>query len=949
MLARLLRALLFLFMMLALPLSRVPLSAHSQSVEPVTISFQEGVAPTADYTGTRDTYLSEPAPTTNYAVPTTLVLDGDAPDDADYARDEMAALLAWDIQSIPPGSRVTQVEVKLNVNYRNTGTWQVYGMFHPWSETEATWLRAASGQPWHFPGAQSSWDRGSTPVGSLSTSTTSSTVTLNEQGIELVQRWVNDPSCNHGLIIAKSISSLRTSVSSSESSSLAARPRLTITYQPPPELNTPPSADALAPTANEDIPLPLALTGSDPDGDPLVYRIATLPEHGQLVLAGDQVIYRPNLHYNGADSFSYAVSDGRMESEPAAVSIMVLPVNDAPAPVLSANTWEGSAPLAVQLTASASDLEDSTGITFQWDIAGLAAAAGSQAEYTFTGPGFYPVTLTAADAAGGSSQVTRTVVVHDPNATARTNVILFVGDGMGINQVRAASMFGYGREGALRFEGFPYQALMKTRSANSSTTDSAAAASAMATGVKVNNAVISQAIPGDGRDLYTVLESARDHGQSTGLVTTNNITDATPAGFGAHTPDRENEAEIAADYLTQTRPNVLFGAGDFGMTHQAALDAGYQLVTNLAEMQALDTEAAAFVSGQFGDKPLPYEFDWSGSQPHLADMTETALNILDNDPDGFFLLVEDENTDRAAHLYDIRKVVHDVLELERAVDRAVAWARTHPNTLIVVLADHETSGYQLLADRGLGNYPDSAWTVLNHTGQDVKVYALGSGAWRVNGTIDNTQIATILAGGAFNHPPVVSTNAIQTATIEMPVNLSASVSDDNLPAAGALQYTWSLVEGPGAVDVANPNAPQTQAVFHALGDYKFDFTASDGDLSTEVMITVTVQERVNLAPKVTLAVDQTVYLGDGILLSASVTDDDFPNPLTFQWTQVSGPGTVNFASPTASATQAAFTLPGRYVLRFEASDGDKVGSAAVTITVLDRFFLPAVLAPNPQP
>ena len=118
------------------------------------------------------------------------------------------------------------------------------------------------------------------------------------------------------------------------------------------------------------------------------------------------------------------------------------------------------------------------------------------------------------------------------------NVILFIGDGMGFEQVKAAGIYAHGTSGTLSFESLPYQGEVTTTSADNPVTDSAAAATAMATGFKVNNRVISVAIPGDGRDLETVLERLRDQGKSTGLVTIAYVTHATPAAFGAHESDR---------------------------------------------------------------------------------------------------------------------------------------------------------------------------------------------------------------------------------------------------------------------------------------------------------------------------------------------------------------------------------------------------------------------------
>jgi alkaline phosphatase len=151
------------------------------------------------------------------------------------------------------------------------------------------------------------------------------------------------------------------------------------------------------------------------------------------------------------------------------------------------------------------------------------------------------------------------------------------------------------------------------------------------------------AIPGDGSELETMLEYFSYRGKTTGLVTTTYMTHATPAGFGAHEPSRDNLPQIAGDYLNQTRPNVIFGGGANGLSIPDAVAAGYTVVTDRAEMQALDLDSVTLASGQFGSTHFPYEYDYFmgiddgyDTLPHLSEMTTSALDILDADPDGFF-------------------------------------------------------------------------------------------------------------------------------------------------------------------------------------------------------------------------------------------------------------------------------------------------------------------------
>jgi alkaline phosphatase len=335
--------------------------------------------------------------------------------------------------------------------------------------------------------------------------------------------------------------------------------------------------------------------------------------------------------------------------------------------------------------------------------------------------------------------------------TSPTNVIFCIGDGMGFEKVKAAGIYIHGEAGTLSFEAFPYQAEMTTYSANSSTTDSAAAATAMATGFKVNNGVISTALPGDGRELYTLLEGFKDQGKSTGLVTTTFITHATPAAFGAHEPQRGNLAEIAGDYLNQTCPNVLLGGGGNGMSETAAEAAGYTVVTDRNSLLSLDTETVTRVSGQFGDTNLPYEFDGLGALPHLSEMATTALDILTKDPNGFFLMIEGGRIDHAGHSNDIQRNVFETIEFSKTVQVAFDWAKGRSDTLIIVTADHETGGLKVLENNGHGNFPTVSWSTGGHTTTNVPLYSWGVNAERISGVMDNTDLVDVVTCGQSPH------------------------------------------------------------------------------------------------------------------------------------------------------------------------------------------------------
>jgi len=320
------------------------------------------------------------------------------------------------------------------------------------------------------------------------------------------------------------------------------------------------------------------------------------------------------------------------------------------------------------------------------------------------------------------------------------NVILCIGDGMGYEQIRAASLY-VGRP--LVFEEFSYQSEMTTDMSGLGVTDSAAAGTAIATGTKVYSGVLSVAMPGDRAPMETLLEFSKKQQKLVGLVSNCAITDATPAAFAAHQTSRTNRSGIAADFLNSSRPNVLFGGGGMGMSVGTAQAAGYAVVVDAAGLAALQPGQYSHVSGQFGDGNLPYAYDGLGELPELSAMTRKALSLLHN-PDGFFLVVEGGRIDPACHANDLPRAVTEVLAFESAVAEVMAWAAGRSDTLVVVTADHETGGLDILADGGVGVLPRVSWTGFSHTPVPVPVFAWGANADLVDLVRDNTDIHLFL-------------------------------------------------------------------------------------------------------------------------------------------------------------------------------------------------------------
>ena len=280
------------------------------------------------------------------------------------------------------------------------------------------------------------------------------------------------------------------------------------------------------------------------------------------------------------------------------------------------------------------------------------------------------------------------------------NVILFIADGFG----PASATF------ARDFSGQPLAidgvlvGTLSTYSASSKVTDSAAAATALASGIKTYNGAVG--VDTLRLPVGTLVEAAEARGLSTGLVSTAAITHATPAAFSAHVPDRGSQSEIAAQQAVQ-EIEVLLGGGlryyvpsaEGGVREDGAhlLDAmrsrGYHVVSNRTELNG-DVETP--VIGLFTMNHMAYEVDRDPEvEPSLAEMTRAAIGLLDDDPDGFFLMVEAGRIDHAAHGNDPAGHVHDILAYDDAVAAALEFARQDGETLVVGVADHETGGLTL--------------------------------------------------------------------------------------------------------------------------------------------------------------------------------------------------------------------------------------------------------------
>lgn len=401
-----------------------------------------------------------------------------------------------------------------------------------------------------------------------------------------------------------------------------------------------------------------------------------------------------------------------------------------------------------------------------------------------------------------------------PQGVAK-NIIFMIVDGMGFEHVKAARIFN--GEIPFSFERYPCTSRVSTcpfagadvsyrcTRDREQITDSAAAATAMATGIKVKNGVISRRLPGSSDDMETILELMKRMKKSTGIVATKLVSDATPAAFVSHADDRSHTEDILKSMFNGATPNVILGADD--ELHRRYAESGaasYQMVHSAQALRNLANEISR--SGDCTSKNCPHIYGGFSAHemipgvygmvsglpleasperifkerdlPHLSEMTDAALKILSKNSQGFFLMVESSMPDMISHYNRIIDgiegadsaiyiLIREMLQVQKTIHVIESFVNKNPDTLVILTADHETGGL-MVDDKNTscvgqkGCVPKVYWTSLpyesdedgavRHTGVDVPLYAVGRGAERFcKANINNTDIPHLALGRSMDN------------------------------------------------------------------------------------------------------------------------------------------------------------------------------------------------------
>lgn len=311
----------------------------------------------------------------------------------------------------------------------------------------------------------------------------------------------------------------------------------------------------------------------------------------------------------------------------------------------------------------------------------------------------------------------------DPN-TKPWNIILMIGDGNGLAQITAAMI---ANKGNLSLTNIKDIGLIKTSSYDDLVTDSAAGATAMATGQKANNRAIGLG-PKD-EVLNSLVKIASSKGYRTGIITTDAIYGATPSSFYAHVKDRDNTQGILQDLKKSNLDFFISGGGSF----ETELSDIFK-PTTLREFNTLDSRTAIYL----GDNKMPTM--QNGRKDMLPKSLEKSLNVLSSGKKPFFIVVEGAQIDNGGHSNKVSTIVDEMLDFDAAVAEALTFADKTENTLVLITADHETSGFGIVGGDIQKGEVQGDFLTIDHTAIMVPLFAYGPQAQNFRGVYENSGI-----------------------------------------------------------------------------------------------------------------------------------------------------------------------------------------------------------------
>jgi alkaline phosphatase len=319
------------------------------------------------------------------------------------------------------------------------------------------------------------------------------------------------------------------------------------------------------------------------------------------------------------------------------------------------------------------------------------------------------------------------------------NIILMIGDGMGITQITAGLI---SNKGSLNLERIKNIGLHKSFAYNDLVTDSAAGATAFSCGVKTYNGAIG--VDHDTIAIKTILEEAEDRGLETGLVATSTIVHATPASFISHNKYRRNYEEIALDMMNVDAEVLIGGGKKFFDRREDEKRLDLELVKNnyivksfldedIKDLKLSPKQKLVYFTS---DKdPLPY----SQGREYLLPASQLAIQQLEDSESGFFLMIEGSQIDWGGHANNSDYIISEMKEFDSVIGAVLDWAEKDGETLVIITADHETGGFSINEGTTFDSIV-SGFTTTKHTADMIPVFAYGPGSDSFRGIYHNTDI-----------------------------------------------------------------------------------------------------------------------------------------------------------------------------------------------------------------
>jgi alkaline phosphatase len=308
------------------------------------------------------------------------------------------------------------------------------------------------------------------------------------------------------------------------------------------------------------------------------------------------------------------------------------------------------------------------------------------------------------------------------------NLILLIGDGNGLSQISSAVLANNGQLSLTQLKSI---GLIKTQSADDFTTDSAAAGTALATGKKTNNRAIGR--DSDDLSIANIAEILHNKGFSTGCITTDEITGATPAAFYAHVKDRSDVDGISTS-LINSDLNLFIGGGAASFKG-SSLDKNFKLLSSLDNIKtATEDKIGVFI----GERGVASVLDGRGEV--LANATKYGLDYLNKKNKPFFLMVEGAQIDSFGHTNNTAGIIAETIDFDKAITEALIFADNNPNTLVIITADHETSGFSIPQGNIKEHKIEGDFITHDHTGSMVPVFAYGPRSQEFQGVYENNEV-----------------------------------------------------------------------------------------------------------------------------------------------------------------------------------------------------------------